>query len=66
MAIVFLGVTGFGYWYSFLCIWYENIIISRNFLMDLTPTIDLAGLCLVCLVHAGILALRLGVSLQRT
>ena len=33
--------------------------------MDLTPTIDLAGLCLVVLIHAGILALRLGISLQR-
>ena len=32
---------------------------------SLTPTIDLAGLLLVVVIHAGILALRLGISLNR-
>ncbi|ABX08473.1 photosystem I reaction center subunit XII [Prochlorococcus marinus] len=30
-----------------------------------SSTIDLAGLCLVVVMHAGILALRLGISLSK-
>ncbi|WP_269622562.1 photosystem I reaction center subunit XII [Prochlorococcus marinus] len=33
--------------------------------METTSTIDLAGLCLVVVMHAGILALRLGISLGK-
>ncbi|WP_036901165.1 MULTISPECIES: photosystem I reaction center subunit XII [Prochlorococcus] len=33
--------------------------------MTPSPTIDLAGLCLVVVMHAGILALRLGISLGK-
>ncbi|KGG21482.1 photosystem I subunit XII (PsaM) [Prochlorococcus marinus str. SS51] len=33
--------------------------------METSTTIDLAGLCLVVVMHAGILALRLGISLKR-
>ncbi len=32
---------------------------------SLSTTIDLAGLLLVVVIHAGILALRLGISLSR-
>ena len=34
--------------------------------MELTQTIDLAGLGLIVVIHAGVLALRLGISLGRT
>ena len=33
--------------------------------MEPTQTIDLAGLCLIVVIHAGVLALRLGISLER-
>ena len=33
--------------------------------MEPSQTIDLAGLCLIVVIHAGILALRLGISLGR-
>ena len=33
--------------------------------METTQTIDLAGLCLIVVIHAGVLALRLGISLER-
>ncbi|WP_320667329.1 photosystem I reaction center subunit XII [Prochlorococcus sp. MIT 1307] len=33
--------------------------------MELTPTLDLAGLCLVIVIHSGVLALRLGISLAK-
>jgi len=33
--------------------------------MDPSTTIDLAGLTLVVVMHAGILALRLGISLAK-
>ena len=37
-----------------------------EFLMEATTTtIDLAGLCLVVVAHAGILALRLGISMAK-
>ncbi|KGG16419.1 photosystem I reaction center subunit XII [Prochlorococcus sp. MIT 0602] len=35
------------------------------FSMETSTTIDLAGLCLVVVMHAGILALRLGISLRK-
>ena len=41
----------------------ENIKVINLVSMD--PNIDLAGLLLVVVFHAGILALRLGISLQR-
>ena len=41
-------------------------MIKEFFLiMELTQTIDLAGLCLIVVIHAGVLALRLGISLGR-
>ncbi len=62
-SFAFTGVTG-------LCeAWSDKHISEENrFGLDvcnMEPTIDLAGLLLVVLVHAGILALRLGISLQR-
>ncbi|WP_320674342.1 photosystem I reaction center subunit XII [Prochlorococcus sp. MIT 1341] len=34
--------------------------------LPMDSSIDLAGLCLVVVAHAGILALRLGITLART
>tara|TARA_A100001037_G_C14706783_1_gene438563 strand:+ start:248 stop:352 length:105 start_codon:yes stop_codon:yes gene_type:complete len=33
--------------------------------MELTPILDLAGLCLIVVIHAGVLALRLGITLAK-
>ena len=43
------------------CLWFRASPMDAS----LTPTIDLAGLLLVVVIHAGILALRLGISLSR-
>ncbi len=43
----------------------ENVFVLLVRLMELTSTLDLAGLCLVVVIHAGVLALRLGISLAR-
>ncbi len=59
-----ISVTSFCNSVSFLLIRVENI--GNKFqIMDPTQTIDLAGLCLVVVIHAGVLALRLGISLGR-
>ena len=42
---------------------WENVFGFKVFLMD--PVIDLAGMLLVVVFHAGILALRLGTALHR-
>ena len=43
----------------------ENEKVFVVCLMELTPTLDLAGLSLVVVIHAGVLALRLGISLAK-
>ena len=40
--------------------------MNRNELKKIMDSvIDLAGLCLLVVIHAGVLALRLGISLSR-
>tara|TARA_B100000700_G_scaffold147658_1_gene164545 strand:+ start:156 stop:260 length:105 start_codon:yes stop_codon:yes gene_type:complete len=34
--------------------------------MEMASSFDLAGFCLLAVIHAGVLALRLGISLQRS
>ena len=43
----------------------ENIN-SENFIMEPSQTINLIALSLIVVAHAGVLALRLGISLARS
>ena len=58
------GVTAFCKEWIFVLTSGENVLDIKS-PMDPSPTIDLAGLCLVIVMHAGILALRLGISLAK-
>ncbi|WP_320676481.1 photosystem I reaction center subunit XII [Prochlorococcus sp. MIT 1300] len=59
----FIGVTGLCKEWLVVGIYWENRVVFKVFLMD--PVIDLAGMLLVVVFHAGILALRLGTALHR-
>ena len=49
---------------SNLLFWVENIG-NNFFIMEPTQTINLIALGLIVVMHAGVLALRLGISLGR-
>ncbi len=65
IALLGLRVTAFCKDWPLMHVCEENRNVFGVLFMDPTPTIDLAGLCLVVVAHAGILALRLGISLNR-
>ncbi len=46
--------------------WVENIENKYVFIMEPTQSINLIILGLIVVMHAGVLALRLGISLART
>ena len=58
-------VTAFCNSVSILHFWVENIE-NDFFIMEPTQTINLIALSLIVVLHAGVLALRLGISLGRT
>ena len=59
-------VTAFCNSLSIFHFWVENIENKYVFIMEPTQSINLIILGLIVVIHAGVLALRLGISLART
>ena len=59
-------VTAFCNILSIFHFWVENIENKYEFIMEPTQSINLIILGLIVVMHAGVLALRLGISLART
>ena len=59
-------VTAFCNSLSIFRFWVENIENKYVFIMEPSQSINLIVLSLIVVMHAGVLALRLGISLGRT